>query len=78
MQRYAKFLKKLLTNKNKLEEVSIMTLSVECSAILTNNLLKKEKDPESFIIPCTIGRVVDEKALAELGVGINLMPYKIF
>lgn len=44
MPRYAKFLKELLMNKRKLEEVSIATLSEECSVIITNKLPKKEKD----------------------------------
>ncbi|XP_039145544.1 uncharacterized protein LOC120282760 [Dioscorea cayenensis subsp. rotundata] len=61
MPRYAKFLKELLTNKRKLEDVSSVTLSEECSALLCNNLPKKEKDPGGFIVPCTIGGLVDEK-----------------
>lgn len=40
MARYAKFLKELLTNKRKLEEVSTVTLSEECSAIIFNKLQK--------------------------------------
>ncbi|XP_039119120.1 uncharacterized protein LOC120255343 [Dioscorea cayenensis subsp. rotundata] len=78
MPRYAKFLKELLMNKRKLEDVSLVTLSGECSALITNSLPKKEKDPGGFIIPCTIGWLIDEKALADLGASINLMPYKIF
>ncbi|XP_039134182.1 uncharacterized protein LOC120271566 [Dioscorea cayenensis subsp. rotundata] len=31
-----------------------------------------------FIVPCTIGGLVNEKTLADLGASINLMPYKIF
>ena len=67
MPHYAKILKELLINKKKSEEMSIVTLSEvtiseECSAILTNQIPKKEKDPGSFIVPCTIG-VVDERAL---------------
>lgn len=78
MARYAKFLKELLTNKSKLEEVSTMTLSVGCSAILTNKLLKKERGPWIFIMPRTIIGVVGEKELVDLGVSTNLMLYKIF
>lgn len=36
MRCYAKFLKELLTNKKKLEDVSMVTLSEECSVVLTN------------------------------------------
>lgn len=42
---FAKFLEELLANKRKLEEVLMVTLSEECSEILTNKLLKKEKNP---------------------------------
>lgn len=67
MPHYAKFLKEFPTNKRKLEEVPSVTLSKECSAILTNKLLKKKKDLEGFIIPCTIGEFVNNKALTILG-----------
>ena len=77
MPQYVKLLKEFLTNK-KLEEVSTITLSEECSAVLTNPLLKKKKDMESFIVPCTIGGVADEKGLVDLGASINLLPYKTF
>ncbi|XP_039126993.1 uncharacterized protein LOC120263170 [Dioscorea cayenensis subsp. rotundata] len=78
MPRYAKFLKELLTNKRKLEDMSSVTLSEECSALITNSLPKKEKDPGGLIIPCTISGLIDEKLLDNLGASINLMPYKIF
>ncbi|XP_039134227.1 uncharacterized protein LOC120271618 [Dioscorea cayenensis subsp. rotundata] len=78
LPRYCKFLKELLTNKRKLEEVSSVTLSEECLVLIINKLPKKEKDPGVFIVPCTIGELVDEKPLAGLGARINLMPYQTF
>ena len=79
MPRYAKFLKEILTNKKKLEEVSTMMLSGECSAIVQNKLSMKIKDPGSFTIPCLIGGSLQiDKALADLGASINLMPYTFF
>ena len=78
MPKYAKFLKDLLSNKRKLEELSTVTLSEECSAIVQNKLPKKLKDPGSFTIPCLIGSLSVDKALADLGASINLMPYKMF
>ena len=75
---YAKVLKELLTNKKKSEEVSLVTFSEKCLVILINKLPKKEKDPRSFLIPCIMGGVVDQKILADLGASINLMPCKIF
>ncbi|KAA3453279.1 Transposon Ty3-I Gag-Pol polyprotein [Gossypium australe] len=78
MPKYAKFLKELLTNKRKLEEVSTVELNEECSAILQNKLPTKLKDPGSFTITCLIGSLNIKKALADLGASINLMPYKMF
>ncbi|XP_039119210.1 uncharacterized protein LOC120255420 [Dioscorea cayenensis subsp. rotundata] len=70
--------KELLTNKRKLEDVLSVTFSEECSALITNSLPKKEKDPRGFIIPFMTGGLIDKKALTDLGKSINLMPYKIF
>ncbi|KAK5785997.1 hypothetical protein PVK06_040621 [Gossypium arboreum] len=78
MPTYAKFLKELLTNKRKFEDLSTVELNEECSAILQNKLPTKLKDPGSFTIPCLIGSLNVEKALADLGASINLMPYKMF
>ncbi|KAA3456838.1 Transposon Ty3-I Gag-Pol polyprotein [Gossypium australe] len=78
MPKYAKFLKEILTNKRKLEEISTVELNEECSAILQNKLPTKLKDPGSFTIPCLIGSLNIKKALADLGASINLMPYKMF
>ncbi|XP_027347985.1 uncharacterized protein LOC113859397 [Abrus precatorius] len=78
MPKYAKFLKDLLSNKKKLEELATVTLNEECSAILQNKMPKKLKDPGSFTLPCLIGRLIVNRALADLGASINLMPYSIF
>ncbi|XP_021998433.1 uncharacterized protein LOC110895424 [Helianthus annuus] len=78
MPKYAKFLKDFLTNKKKLEDLSTVTLSEECSAVLQNKLPKKVSDPGSFTIPCLIGNLIVSNALADLGASINLMPYSIF
>ncbi|KAK9050876.1 hypothetical protein SSX86_030154 [Deinandra increscens subsp. villosa] len=78
MPKYAKFLKDLLTNKRKLEELSTVTLNEECSAVLQNKLPQKMKDPGSFTIPCSIGSLSVSNALADLGASINLMPYSVF
>ncbi|KAD7477475.1 hypothetical protein E3N88_00611 [Mikania micrantha] len=78
MPKYAKFLKDILTNKKKLEELSHVTLSEECSAILQNKLPQKMNDPGSFTVPCLIGSLSVTNALADLGASINLMPYAVF
>ncbi|KAK5825764.1 hypothetical protein PVK06_020630 [Gossypium arboreum] len=73
-----KFLKELLENKWKLDEASHVELNVVCSAILQNRLPIKLKDPGSFTIPCLIGRLDVNNALADLGASINVIPYKMF
>ncbi|KAK1441409.1 hypothetical protein QVD17_07278 [Tagetes erecta] len=78
MPKYAKFLKDLLTNKKKLEQISTVILSEECSAVLQNKLPPKRADPGSFTIPCFIGNLSVSNALADLGASINLMPYSVF
>ncbi|XP_076929165.1 uncharacterized protein LOC143593414 [Bidens hawaiensis] len=78
MSKYAKFLKEVLSNKKKLEELSCVTLNEECSAVLQNKLPKKMTDPGSFTIPCLIGSLSVSNALADLGASINLMPYSVF
>ncbi|GJQ90523.1 retrovirus-related pol polyprotein from transposon TNT 1-94 [Tanacetum coccineum] len=43
-----------------------------------NKIPLKEKDPESFTIPYVIGQGGINKALADLGASISLMPYSMF
>ncbi|GJV20934.1 hypothetical protein Tco_1369954 [Tanacetum coccineum] len=45
--------------------------------LLLNKILFKEKDPGSFTIPCVIGKVGIDKAMADLGASISLMPYSM-
>ncbi|XP_076939912.1 uncharacterized protein LOC143608881 [Bidens hawaiensis] len=78
MPKYAKFLKDVLTNKRKLEELSHVTLNEECSVVLQNKLPTKMTDPGSFTIPCLIGDLFVSNALADLGARLNLMPYAVF
>ncbi|XP_076948303.1 uncharacterized protein LOC143620500 [Bidens hawaiensis] len=78
MPKYAKFLKEVLSNKKKLEELSCVTSNEECSAILLNKLPKKITDSSSFTIPCLISSLSVSNALADLGASINLMPCYVF
>ncbi|XP_027338142.1 uncharacterized protein LOC113852086 [Abrus precatorius] len=78
MPKYAKFLKEMLSNKKKLEEFEIVRLNEECPAILLRKLPPKLKDPGSFTISCIIGNCYFDKALCDLGVSINLMPFSVF
>ncbi|GJZ97222.1 hypothetical protein Tco_0669675 [Tanacetum coccineum] len=45
--KYAKFLEDILTNKKKLEDLSTVIMSEECSAILEGKLPKRMSDPKA-------------------------------
>ncbi|GJS87223.1 reverse transcriptase domain-containing protein [Tanacetum coccineum] len=78
MPKYAKFLKGLLSNKTRLEEACTVTINERCSTVLLNKLPSKEKDSGSFTIPCDIGHLHINNALADLGASISLMPYMMY
>lgn len=76
--KYAKFMKDLLMNKRKLEDIKTITLFGNCSAVIQKKLAKKVTNYDSFIISCVIGEGMQKKAITDLGVSINVMPYKFF
>ncbi|GJZ78810.1 reverse transcriptase domain-containing protein [Tanacetum coccineum] len=78
MPKYAKFLKGLLTNKAMLEEACTVTMNERCSTVLLNKQPLKEQDLGSFTIPCDIGHLHINNALADLGARISLMPYTMY
>ncbi|GKB45914.1 reverse transcriptase domain-containing protein [Tanacetum coccineum] len=43
-----------------------------------NQLPPKEQDPRSFILPCSIGRLDFNNALADLGANISIMPLSMY
>ncbi|GJS46010.1 hypothetical protein Tco_0596131 [Tanacetum coccineum] len=59
-------------------EASKITLNEQCLAVVLNEIPFKEKDLESFTKPCVIGQSRINKALADLGASISLMPYSMF
>ncbi|XP_024984071.1 uncharacterized protein LOC112519998 [Cynara cardunculus var. scolymus] len=69
MPSYAKFLKDILSKKKNLTEYETVALTKGCSALLTNKIPPKLKDPGSFTIPCSIGGKEIGKALCDLGIG---------
>nr|XP_043633492.1 uncharacterized protein LOC122604687 [Erigeron canadensis] len=78
MPNYAKFIKELVTDKARMDEVNVAYLNAECSAILQNQQIPpKLEDLGSFLITCSI-RTLTCKALADLGASINLMPYSVW
>nr|GEY26080.1 reverse transcriptase domain-containing protein [Tanacetum cinerariifolium] len=52
MPKYAKILKDLLTNKEKLLEMANTPLNENCSAVILKKLPEKLRDPGKFLIPC--------------------------
>ena len=61
MSKYAKFLKELISNKKKLQEFETITLTKECSAIISNKLPLKRKQLGSLTIPCSMGNLSFQK-----------------
>ncbi|GJS44740.1 hypothetical protein Tco_0594861 [Tanacetum coccineum] len=77
-ENFATNLKKLLMENPRMRyqiEASTNTHDLE---ILNDSLPSKEKDPGSFTIPCYINDICFEKALADIGVSISVMPYSTF
>nr|GEW69404.1 DNA-directed DNA polymerase [Tanacetum cinerariifolium] len=78
MPKFAPIFKKLLTNKDKLIELTKTPLNEKCSAIVLKKLPKKLGDPGQFLIPCDFSKFDNCLALADLGANINLMPLSIW
>ncbi|GKA03218.1 reverse transcriptase domain-containing protein, partial [Tanacetum coccineum] len=77
MPNYGKFLKELISNKHKIEQISAAFLSDESSAMIQNKVPPKLGDLGSFLIPCNF-KTFSCNALADLGASINLMPYSLY
>ncbi|GKE48218.1 reverse transcriptase domain-containing protein [Tanacetum coccineum] len=75
---YGKFLKELISNKHKIEQISSAFLSDESSTMIQNKVPAKLGDPRSFLIPCNLNKTFSCNALADLGASINLMPYLLY
>ncbi|GJU52230.1 reverse transcriptase domain-containing protein, partial [Tanacetum coccineum] len=78
MPNYGKFLKELISNKHKIEQISTAFLSDENSAMIQNKVPQKLGDPESFLIPYNFNKTFSYNDLADLGASINLMPYLLY
>ncbi|GJS40786.1 hypothetical protein Tco_0565829 [Tanacetum coccineum] len=71
-------MKDLVANKQLTEEDDEVSMNPRCSALLQNQLPLIENDPRSFILPCSIGRLDFNNALADLGASIRIMPFPVF
>ncbi|GJY44370.1 hypothetical protein Tco_0432583 [Tanacetum coccineum] len=52
MPKFNKWLSSLLRNKEKLEEIAITTVNVECSAIIMKHKFPRARDPRKFFSLC--------------------------
>jgi hypothetical protein len=53
-------------------------LAANLSDLLSTSVPVKYKDPGCPTISCTIGTTVIDKALLDLGAGVNLLPYSVY
>ncbi|GJT02710.1 hypothetical protein Tco_0823879 [Tanacetum coccineum] len=65
MPNYGKFLKELVSNKHKLEQISSDFLSDESFTMIQNKVPPKLGDPGSFLIPCNFSKAFSCNALAD-------------
>ncbi|GJX98741.1 hypothetical protein Tco_0355760 [Tanacetum coccineum] len=66
MPNYGKFLKELISNKHKIEQISVALLSDENSTMIQNKVPPKLGDPGSFLILCNYNKTFLCNALADL------------
>ncbi|GKD09466.1 reverse transcriptase domain-containing protein [Tanacetum coccineum] len=78
MPNYGKFLKELISNKHKIEQIFASFLSDESSTMIQNKVPPTLGDPGSFLIPCNFNKTFSCNALADLGASINLMSYSLY
>nr|GEX16833.1 DNA-directed DNA polymerase [Tanacetum cinerariifolium] len=78
MPKFSSTFKSLLSNKEKLFELSSTSLNENCSAVLLKKLPQKLRDPGKFLIPCDFSELEKCLALADLGASINLMPLSVW
>ncbi|XP_070026325.1 uncharacterized protein [Nicotiana sylvestris] len=78
MPGYAKMMKDLISRKFDFQDLSTVTLTQTCSAVVAKPMAQKMSDPGSFTIPCTIGSYAFAKALCDLGANITLIPLAVY
>nr|GEW35762.1 hypothetical protein [Tanacetum cinerariifolium] len=78
MPKYAKMLKDLLSNREKLLELGNTPLNEKYLTVLLKKLLEKHGDPGKLLIPYDFNKLKECMALADLGVNINLFPLSVW
>nr|GEY37968.1 reverse transcriptase domain-containing protein [Tanacetum cinerariifolium] len=78
LPKFAPMFKNLLNNKNKLIELTKMSLNKNCSAVVLKKLPEKLGEPGRFLIPCDFLEFNNCLALSDLGASINRMSLSIW
>nr|GEY06296.1 reverse transcriptase domain-containing protein [Tanacetum cinerariifolium] len=78
MPNYKKFLKELISNKHKIEQIYVAFLSDESSAMIQNKVPPKLGDLGNFLIICNFNKNFSCNALVDLDASINLMTYSLY
>nr|GEY83559.1 reverse transcriptase domain-containing protein [Tanacetum cinerariifolium] len=78
MPKFGPTIKTLLTNKDKLCELSRTPLNEHCSTVLLKKFPKKLGDPGMFLIPYDFPGMAECLALADLGASSNLMSLSVW
>ncbi|XP_019233742.1 PREDICTED: uncharacterized protein LOC109214292 [Nicotiana attenuata] len=77
MPGYAKLMKDLMSQKFDFQDLSTVTLTQTCSAVVTRPMAQKVSDPGSFNIPCTIESYAFAKALCDLGANFVILDCQV-
>ncbi|XP_016581674.1 uncharacterized protein LOC107879060 [Capsicum annuum] len=77
MPKNAKYLWDVVVNKVKFQDVGAISLTKECSIVITQTISKKLNDQGKFSIPIQIGSK-EVYALSDLGESINLIVLSLF
>ncbi|GJZ59767.1 hypothetical protein Tco_0615583 [Tanacetum coccineum] len=78
MPGYYRHLEDLLKNKSRIDDKEKAKMNEWCFAWLENTLPSKEKDLDSFTLPCLICSFSFSDALTDLRATVSFMPYTIF
>nr|GEV67574.1 reverse transcriptase domain-containing protein [Tanacetum cinerariifolium] len=78
MPKFGPSIKSLLTNKDKLYELTRTPLNEHCLTVLLKKLPEKLGDPGKFLISCDFPKKAECLALADLDASINLMPLSVW
>ncbi|KAF3671123.1 hypothetical protein FXO38_06755 [Capsicum annuum] len=76
--KYAKYIKVIMPNKNRLMEYVIVALTEVCITQIQKRFPTKLKDPGRFTIQITIGQSISARGVCDLGESINIMPISLF